>query len=476
VEGFDSADSGYTYVDTSGVRHILVARGGWVKRWDGSAWQDVLFNNSSGRTIFAEMNNVLYILRPNVVVPHRWTGSGLATALTTAIGNYNDDLTAPNAGNFPPCRTMCVHHEVMWAGGVIDTGPVAKDSRVRWSHPAQPEDWRTNDFIDIDADDENGVITALVPFGDRLLVFKNHAVYAIHGYPPAGFSVQALTKDIGAPSQHSVRSTEDAVYFWDKDKGLWRYDGKEFTWVFEPLFPLIEDNKLDTQFSFQVIVEFFNDRVWVSAPMQAPPYQGKFISLVFAPNAGQRGAWTLHTKTLFGWWVHHASSGGDVHLIGGDNFSSGGYVMELDVESLFTDQKGNQTPTFIEAWYTTRWFYADNIAMKKRWKRPVMLMRGGAEQRTIVEVLTDFDPSHVTKTFDVFTTLDGTEGVWDVDNWDNATWAFETTLGADRAVLVKGAPLSGGVAKALRFTNTVIGQDWRIYGLMMKWVPRQIRN
>lgn len=482
IEGFDSADSGYTYVDASLVRHILVARGGHVKRWDGSAWQDVLILSSSGRTIFAEMNEKLYILPPQRVVPRTWTGSGLATALTTAVGNYNDDLTAPNFGNFPPCKTMAVHHEVMWAANVSEAAGAVHASRVRWSHIAQPEDWRTNDFIDIDKDDENGEIRALVPFGDRLLVFKDKAIYAIHGYPPAGFSVQNLTKEIGAPGQYAVTATEDKVYFWDLDKGAWSYDGKKFEWIFQPLFPLIDDGKINMPFSNQVICQFYNDRLWLSVPFLAEPYASSFVSMVYAPMAGigtkgnHVGAWTIHTKTLFGWWVHRGSAGGDLHLLGGDDVASGGYLMELDVPGLFTDQNGVSAPFRIDAWYTTRWFDADNPAVKKRWKRPVVIMRGGMSQRTICEVLTDYDPTAPTKSFDLVTTLDGTEGVWDVSDWDEFEWAAEVLIGGEKSVILRGQPLSGGVAKALKFKNTTLGQDWRVHSLTMKWIPRRIRN
>lgn len=474
TQGFANIDSGYTYVDPSNVRHILIASGGPVQRWDGAAWQDVRTLAGSGRTKFIEYDNALYFTTvSNNTVPFKWTGSGTATQLTgTAGGNFNDDLTAPNAGNMPHCKTLAVHHEVVWAAGVLETGPVIEGCRVRWSHPGNPEDWRTNDYIDLDPDDENGFITALVPFGDRLLVFKNKAIYAIHGYPPAGFSVENLTKQLGTSSQFSVVATPDAVYFWDKDRGAYKYDGKGFEWIFQPLFPLIDDEKINMAFSQQVIVEFHNDRLWLSVPFQTPPYAGTFIGLVYSPLAGKDGAWTVHTKTLFGWWVHTGSDGGDKHLLGG----SGTYLYELDVEGLYEDQNAGGTFDKIVAWYTTRWFDANNTAMKKRWKRPVVVMRGGSEQITNVEVLNDYDPTRVAKTFQLVTTLDGDELEWDVGNWDEKNWARELTLSGERSVILKGSPLGNGVAKALRFKNTTTGQDWRIHGVTMKWIPRIIRN
>lgn len=491
TETFGTPDSGYTYVDPSNVRHILIAREGKVKRWDGSAWQDVVATTSGpGGTAFVEMDNVLYIHRPvGKTVPFTWSGSGLATQLTTAVGNYNDDLTAPNQGNFPACRTFAVHAEVMWAGGVVDaTAPGTADSRIRWSHPGQPQDWRTNDFIDLDPDDENGAIRALVPFGDRLLVFKDKAIYAIHGYPPAGFSVQNLTKEIGCPHEFAVVATETEVYFWDRDTGAWRYDGRGFEWVFEPLYRLIDDEILNTAFSQQTNVFFHRERAYFH-PLTAltSVYKGTTINLVYQRNRNDKtGSWTLHIPThAFGSWVHRGSEGGDEHLLGGgfpanfyDNTSR---VYELDVENLYEDQEFTEAGLFrkINAHYVTRWYDAGNPAIKKRWKRPVVIMRGGAAGETQIDVLGDYDPTHVIKTFSIFTPASNSGTlVWTEPNseWDDEDWAAESTLSAEKAVLLKGSPLGSSTARALRFRNIEQGQDWRVWGLTMKWIPKLLRN
>lgn len=709
IESNQMPDSGYTYVDTSAVRHILVARNGQVRRYNGAEWVDVIrVFGGSGRTEFEEFRNVLYMVQGQSV-PYTWSGSGLATQLTTAAGNYNDSLEAPNAGNFPQCQTMAVHKEVMWAGGVVEAGSVVHNSRVRWSHPGAAQDWRTNDFIDLDPDDENGNIRALIPFGDRLLVFKDKAIYAIHGDPPAGFTVQNLTKELGAPSHWAVKATEQIVFFWDKDKGAWSYDGKSFKWIFEPLYRLIDDGIINTQFSFQSILEVHRDRVWVSVPSAVNSiYGGNFLSLVYQPE-GDKGSWTLHTKTAFGWWVHAGSDGGDLHLLGALNQGAGAnYVYEFDTEAFFEDRQatgplaanlvasttnsmaattpdsalhditndldvqidvirddwlntsdasewlvskyqavaggrswgfrladggflsiiwstdgaaaqptmvsnaaipasygsgelfvrvtldvddgaGNRVATFyyrrteeadwtmlgtpvvvagttsifnssaaiviggaldaggavtevlvntdcltgyvvemtakngiggtefanpkfwnqpalsptftdtagliwtlvnnakimfhlenrrIEAHYTTRWFDAKNSAQKKRWKRPVVVLRAGADQKTLVKVLRDYDPTRVFKQFELFTFADAETGVWDdpATEWDDEQWAAEDVLGGEKSVALRGAPLSGGIARSLRFENTTQGQDWRIHGLIMKWIPRRIRN
>ena len=692
-------DSGAVYVDASLARHTLVARSGEVRRWDGAAWQNVRSAfGGSGRTIFAEMNNTLYLGTVGTV-PHKWTGSGVTTALTTVVGNYVDDLEAPNGGNFPQCNTFAVHSDTMWAGGVVDTGGVTFDNRLRWSHPANvsgghPEDWHSKHFIDLDPDDECGRIRALVPFGDRLYVFKDKAIYAIHGYPPEGVTKNAITKKLGTPSQWSVVATEQAIYFWDIDSGAWKLDGKGgLTWIGRPIYQLIDDRTINVQFSFQVIAAYHRDRVWFSVPFVSGPIGEQFGSLIFAPNTGKNGAWTLHSGALFGWWVHRDSDGGDTHLIGGKDF----YLQELDVEGFYQDQfhgigmsldaggerastpdapahdfssdpefefsgyradwfntlntaeimaakwaavDGSRTfmfnlldggflelrwtelgtiatqriavstapipvvpgiggfmahkatidlnngagghavtfwsrnssaaswtqvgapvstgafttaihngaaeltvgsaaagatifagydtfrghvnkfvmrdgiggtekanPSFVRnpittsfadaagltwtlsagasifgladifqrltAWYTTRWFDAGSAAYEKRWKRPVFVVNGESNQVTHVEVLSDYDSTKVSRTFQVNTSVAGEQLVWNESNWNEAVWA--EGLG-EKTVVLRGSQLGGGVAKALRFKPISTGAPWSMHGLTMKWIPRRVKN
>jgi hypothetical protein len=73
----------------------------------------------------------------------------------------------------------------------------------------------------------------------------------------------------------------------------------------------------------------------------------------------------------------------------------------------------------------------------------------------------------------VATTITGTDLTWDESNWDEATWA--SGLG-ERSEVVTGSPLGNGKAKALRFKPLVLGEDWRLHGVTMKWIPRRVRS
>lgn len=467
-------DTLYTYIDPTGVRHLLAARGGEIRRWDGAAWVQIQAAVASGTVRFAEMNGALYIFHNSNGV-WKWSGVGLTALVPQPV--YNDNLAAPVGGRFVRGRVGCVHNGVMFSANIIDTlDGLGHPSRIRWSHPGKPEDWRTNDWIDIDPEDGAGQINALVPMGDRLIVFKDRAIYAVHGFPPEGFSVTNITRDVGTPTPYSVTVDRETIYFWDTVKGAHRLTEKSLDWIFEPLWPFIDDNKINMPFSFQVLAQFHNERVWFSIPWLAAPYAGRFIGLVYAPAVGKNGAWTLHDKTLFSFHVHRASTGGDAHLLGGaTNAPVGqGYVMEMDVENYYLDETPNTGATSrVNAWYTTRWFDGGNPALRKRFKRSIIVVGRNANQEFHVDVFDDYDPTHVKRSFSMFTDVNGVEGVWDISDWDEVVWANEI---GEASMILKGSPLGTGTAKALRFSNVTSGVDWRIHGVTMKWIPKIIRN
>jgi len=463
----EDVDSIYTYVDPSGVRHLLAASEGQVQRWNGTTWVEIQAAVSAGTTWFIEMEDALYLVHASRSVT-RWTGSGSTTAITAA--GFNDNLGAPANNRMIHGRCAAVHNGVLFMANIIDSLDAAThQSRIRWSHPNKPRDWRTNDWIDIDPEDGCGPITALVPMADRLVIFKERAIYTLHGFPPEGFSVTAITRDVGTPSNYSLSATESVVYFWDVRKGAFELTERSLKWIFRPLYPYIDDNQMDLAMSADTLCEFHNDRAWFSVPWTAAPYSNLNLGLVYAPTVGQ-GAWTLHDRTAACLHVHRASSGADVHLLGGNGL----YVMELDVANYYVDETPDTEATSrIDASYTTRWFDAKNKALQKRFKRPIVVVGLNADQEFHVDVFSDYDPTSVKRSFSLFTFVDEAEGVWDVDNWDEANWAGEI---GEAAKILRGSPLSNGTARALRFSNVTSGVDWRIHGLTIKWVSKRIRN
>lgn len=468
-------ESLHAYYRQDGTRQLVAStNAGRLYTFNGATW-DLRLNNPAavpGVYDSATMNNRIYFSHVGLLNVHRWDGTTMT--LINGATAFNDDLTAPVGGLVPPrAGSIAVHANCMWAANTFETGPAAQfGSRIRWSHPGQPEDWRTNDFIDIDPEDNAGPITAIIPFQERLIVFKRSAVYAIHGYPPNGFSVTAISREVGAGSNQAVCASEDQVFFVDPRRGLMSFDGTGVTWEFERVFPVLEDSQADPTIHYKSAVAYHNQRVWVSMPWLQSPFGGSFQTFVFDPYGNKgKGGWTRYTHNDSVFWLVFEETDGSRHLLG----SEGLFVFETDVADLFEDHRAvAPTTREIKGVYQTRWFDANNHALKKRWKRPEVVMRDNANLTLHVNVYTDYDPTRQKRSFDFNTSQDGTELTWDVDDWDEKVWASEA---GDRSIVVRGPSLGNGRAMALKFNNqNQTGIDWRVHGLIMKYIPKRIRN
>lgn len=462
----DHFTSMFTYTIQHGPTFLVVARSSETFVSDGGDWTKIRdYLAGSARTSFAVMNGVLYFCDAAGAGTYKWSGSGQATQLQAP--GFVDDLGSPVGGRFPQSRTICAWHNVMWSGW---------DQRVRWSHPGRPEDWRTNDWIDVDEDGATGYITALVPFGDQLLVFKQNGLFAIQGYPPDAFSMQPLSMKLGTPEPQSVVVADDAVYFWDVRTGLWKYDGRKLEWVFERISPLIDEGKL-TNLRWTTVAEH-DRRIYVRVQMEENGSDPNIL-LIFDPDVGRNGCWTIHDVPTWALWSHRPGVNADDVLLAVIDEQYG--VHQLDTPNKYEDEIQPGVTQPIQAHYTTRWFSGRTLyqqGVRKRWKRPV-LVAGGAEDaaRFLVDVFTDYDATRVDKTFQVTTDIGFLGGYWDGGNWDEISWSGE--VDGERSEIVRGSNLGNGMAKALRIksgtTDEFKGRYWRIHQISMKWIDKRMR-
>lgn len=457
-------DSLIDYRKRDGTSVLVCGALSGLYKFNGTTWDTIHdTTNSTGKVQGAVFNNKVYFA--HVLYGHvkEWDGTTL-TALSTP--GFADDFGSPTTNRFPNCLWMAVHHNVMFAANIQSE---SKFSRVRWSHPGTALAWRTDDWIDIDPDDGNtGGVRAIVPFGERLLVFKRKAVYAIDGFPPEGFTVTPLTKQAGAEYPEAVAVTENAVYWWDENIGAMMFDGKSIRNIFEPLSSIFLDGSINLPFSNNTTVGYFNRRVFFSVPMSLPVSGYSWLTYIYDTVTS---SWVRHGLNPSS-WLPYRDSNYNQHLLG----AAGGTVYEYEVygqgKDIVLDGAGGTFDDPIVANYQTRWFDDGNIAMRKRWKRPEFAILAGQTTTWPVEVYKDYDASTSSKTFFVETTAGAPEGVWDTSDWDEAAWARR--LG-DRALIERGSPLGSAVAVSLNFRNPPEG-DWGVFNLVMKYVPRKVRN
>lgn len=473
---------------------------GKVYYTEGGVWADTLIpcSFSEGATMASWSNSdtsYLYFGCGKDEQGHKWDGS-TATALTASgTGQWQDSYASPTGTHMPKANLVATHVDRMWVANTKENSDEYPD-RVRFSHPGFPESWRELDYIDVVGGGKG--ITALVSFGDQLLVFKKNAIYAILGYDEETFQVVPLTTTLGCVSSNAVAVSEAGVFFFSWPDGLFVYNGEGFTDLFVPLRPLISSGELLQSLSSAINVAWVDRKVHVSLPVGPSPlgvwlYDSGFIGYPGAPvpdnnydddeikyNGEVRA--TLPQSTFIwdstiregGAWTHHQTADG-YGLVGGADFTDSNgrripvcahpyrpYVVKINQEEFHTDLiHGNEEE--YDSYYTTKWQDAGAPSTRKFWRRPEVVLRQFSEETTIdVGVYHDWDKSSVDRQFSISLDAVAVGG-------GGGTWVAPD-LGSD---LVKGNNL--GLANSVQLKISGTGKRWGVNGISYKFNPRRVR-
>ncbi len=408
-----------------------------------------------------------------------------ANAATTAVGitvmgtTYNDNYNAPTYNNMPLAKYSAVHAGCAWVAWTKESG-IEWQNRIRFSHPNSAGDWRSFDYIDVDPGKDGDFITAIVPFHDKLIVFKKQSTYAIVGHSPDTFAVVPISKSVGCVNNSAWAASGDAIYFFSWPLGVMSYSGGANPhWVSDKIAPLIDRGQIAYDKTDQIFLgwSMHRNRLWVSVPYKsltasASPSQPT-RTYVYDPAAEKGGAWMaydLTPLTMYSWVL--TGLGG--FLIGG--YAGTGRIMLLDWpgDPQPYDVLSPGVPTHIVSYYQTRWVDTGSSATKKNWKTPEFVLRGGSAYDLSVDVYADYDPQVVRKTFPLHATIDPSIVTWDTTNW-GANWGPAPVL-SNRSQVVKGSGMGTKRAISLKINGPTTNSFWGLNALTMKFVPRPPRS
>jgi hypothetical protein len=502
-----AAHSLLPFTTTAGTSEVVVGAGTSLYRWNGSTWASIF----SGRT--GPYRSIVFKDRMYVVfgddTTYRWNGSTATTLSDPAPSNFNDDLTSPTVppanGRFPKAYCVATYQNSVMVGNVVE-GSTQFPCRVRWSHPGFPEDWVSFAYADIEPEDGDE-ITALVPMQDRLIVFKHNSIHAVYGTPSqdgtaiGDFQITPIARDVGAVSQEAVVTTDVGIFFWHESTGLHHLTsdptkGTTTTWVWEPLWPAIEDGRINDL--DDVMVGWINRRAWVSVKWEGSSTRNR--TFVFDPFVGKKGGWTAYDLALGPYLAFTPPQDEAIYLA---THTRSHFLLELDQYQQYFDKTGewvedvvtelltedgdellledggilgategsDEVP--IDCYFLTVWQDAGEPIIKKRWKRPEVVLLSGQDSTVTVSAYRDYDSTHAFKTFHLTTDADDGAAQWDEAEWDEAIWERET---GDLLAIKRGSPLGNANAVALKFTGPQNKKPFRIDALTMKYVPRRVRN
>lgn len=435
--------------------------------WDGATYTDVVTASPADVTRNVRgvnWRNKLYFanwLNGGTLLQRTWNGTAFATLTNTANNNY----TTPTGGNAPKARLIANFQGHMWWADTLE-GATRHRSRVRYSHPLQPEDFADADYFDLDPDDETNEITALVPFGNMLMVFKKRGIWSIFGADRESFVAEPISTVAGAWQQEGTTTNAALAMWWSPDGNVYSYDGREVKPIGERIVNVVYDGTVTPGGDHRIC--WADNRLWLSlVPNGSYTFPETYlidefgdyvvdengnyvvsdevstvtdprILYMFDPAVGRLGAWTQFSTqmTSMYWWRKNTGASGLVFTMTDKArlYDFGNPSQEVD------DDGGTLLPVL--AYYVTAWFSAQDTALLKRWRRPNITAACGDTAVLNVSVYFDFNESTRIKLLTMNLTSASGSMLWG-NNWgslwggSDPVYVFDRLAGVGRSHAVK---------------------------------------
>lgn len=415
----------------------------------------------------------------------KWSGTATTTLTASGTAQWQNSYASPTGTHMPKANLCATHIDRLW---VADTNENASafPNRVRWSHPSVAESWREDDYIDVVGGGSG--ITAIVPFGDQLLIFKKRAVFALLGYDEETFQLVPLTNEVGAANPQCVAVSEQGVFFFSWPDGLFVYNGQGFTDLFSVLRPLVQAGEITEASLNGVYVAWVDRKILLSFPLGVDPvsvetynqstitydsvdfkYGGKERAsattgtFVWDSTIGQGGAWTKYVcgdGYALTCAVDFVQPDGARLPVAAHSYRPS--ILHINQETLAYDRIQSTNYNFT-SYYVTKWQDGENINAKKFWRRPEMVVRQLGVNTTIdVDVYHDWNRTNAERSFQMV--LEGETITGGYESWGRPD------LGAD---LVKGYNL--GLCNSVQLKIYASGISWGINAITYKFNPRKVR-
>ena len=429
----------------------------------------------------ASWGDVAYIACGAGQVSYKRDGVGTAVAVPDVVGNFNDDYTTPVGGFMPTAEHIEAHSGYVFVAHVEDnpdpsnpTTSAPQPNRLRWSHPDEPEDWATNDFLDIKTG--GGRITALKSFQDHLLIFKTESVWALYGYDLDSWQLIQVSRSAGTPSPAAVTASESTLFFYSPvgRSGIFAYQGgQQVTHISEKLRTAMDE----IENTDDVWLGWVGRRLWCSLPWRPTGQENDQSSaFVFDPEVGS-GAWVRHEAALghIKCILDRSDTESEFPLAAICGCSGAAAMVRLEFQDRAEDRiLEDGTSTAFDAEYRTGWIDADFPDRLKSWRRPRFILRDPDFDVVIkIEAFANYSVEIPTRTSTLTLNAGGNAADWD-DGWlwdDGTLWATPST----GSRLERTAPFGHSRALQLQFSVTpaTLGAAWGVDAIILKFVYRR---
>ena len=207
-----------------------------------------------------QYNDILYFITSNHGVYKCAVPSGYDTLTATAVAN------SPNGIAFVSFKDRLW---IVQVGSVIAppfpgwATTTTLSSTIQYSAPGNFESWDPADIQKVQPGNSD-VITNLVAYSDRIMVFKKFSIWNMYlqggDYPIS--AVRLLTGARGAITTQSVVNVNEIIYFISHD-GVWRTDGNAFSLLTADLQPLFTYGPAMMTYNQSDWISYFDDHLYV---------------------------------------------------------------------------------------------------------------------------------------------------------------------------------------------------------------------
>jgi len=402
--------------------------------------------------------------------------SGALLNLTPSGGaNWQNDYSQPGTGtNQPQAEIVAQHAGYLFVANTKEAGTYYP-TRIRWSHPNNPNAWAQTDYADIT--EGGGYITSITPFSDRLLIFKSDSLWALFGYEAETWEFTNISRTIGAIHPQAITRSESTCWFLSWPQGVFAYTDRGVQEISLNIRPVFIDNQIIRASLDNVFLGWMNRRLWVSLPYLADGGATDATSaFVFDFEVGQ-GAWMQFRGAdglAPGPYMERPVSDLDVPMLAFSRAQK--HAIQLDARENATDLVNGTGPQPFIPVIRTRWIDAGAPTHRKSWRRPDFLVTANqVETELQVQVFHNLD--HVTpqRAFTVSFTPADTTPLWNHFNWNDGT---VYRRGQPTTSIERGATMGRAGAIQVRTTTapaTSLGKSWGFDGIITKFIPRRFR-
>ena len=412
-------------------------------------------------------------------------------------GNWSDDysgLDDPFVDNMmPKAEVVATHDGYLWVANTWENGS-RHPWRLRFSHPNKPDVWAFYDYIDFP--EGGGEITGIIPFRDHLMIFFPQSVWALYGSNAQTFSKRNISETVGASNRQCLTRSESQVYFVSWPNGIYAVGPDSLVEVSEKLRPAF---RLGGDFNQNPTLQWLNwanQRLYWSVPYSEKGAPSEATSvLVLDPSIG---AWMLW-RAGNGDAVAPICEGVAVRAPLGCLRTSAA-VVQLDAVDWPSDLLNDVSYDF-ETVLRTPWQDSGYPTVKKRWKRPdLIVLEGDEEYKLELRVFHDLVETAARRTNSLVFHPSTSSAVWFFDeNWDEEIgseslenpedgeawddWTFRSA--EDGGPALWGTPARGSVIERSSGLGNAMsvqvelrgerGKRWGLTALVWKSIMRRVR-